>query len=54
MEGLKSKLKTAWQQLEGYQKIFLITVLVLFPVGLIFPPVMEVLLLPLAFLSCSG
>ncbi|BBN59125.1 hypothetical protein [Hydrogenovibrio marinus] len=52
--GLVAKFKTAWTELEIYQKVFLIFVLIAFPLGLIFPPVMEILLLPFAFVTCSG
>ncbi|MBD3822259.1 MAG: hypothetical protein IE914_08390 [Thiotrichales bacterium] len=52
--GLRAKLKSAWAELETYQKVFLIFVLIAFPLGLIFPPVMEILLLPFAFVTCSG
>lgn len=52
--GLAIKFKTAWAELETYQKIFLLFVFIAFPLGLIFPPVMEILLLPFAFVTCSG
>ncbi len=53
-ENLSSKFKSAWAGLETYQKVFLIFVLIVFPLGLIFPQVMEILLLPLSFVTCSN
>lgn len=52
--GVIHRLKTAWTELETFQKVFLVVVLIAFPLGLVFPPVMEILLLPFAFLSCSN
>lgn len=52
--SFSSKIKTAWAGLETYQKVFLIFILIVFPLGLIFPQVMEILLLPLSFVTCSN
>lgn len=54
MARMLATCKQAWSELEAYQKWFLIVIAVVFPLGLVFPPVMEILLLPLSFLSCSN
>ena len=52
--SFSAKLKSAWAELEMYQKIFLVGIPIVFILGLIFPSVMEILLLPFAFVTCSG
>lgn len=53
MERVLAACKQAWSELESYQKWFLVLIAIVFPLGLVFPQVMEILLLPLSFLSCS-
>lgn len=53
MKGM-ALVKERWGWLEPYQKLFLIIVGILFPIGLIYPPVMELFLLPLSLVSCPG
>lgn len=51
---MKQKVKDAWSDLEGFQKFLLIAIVGLFTLGLFYPPAMEILMLPMAFMTCSG
>lgn len=49
-----TKIHQAWSELEPFQKVLLTVILILFPLGLVFPPVMELLMLPLSLITCGG
>lgn len=46
--------KQAWSELEFYQRAILVAVAILFPLGTVYPPAMEILMLPLSFVACVG
>ncbi len=50
----KEEIQMRWNWLESYQKWFLIIVGILFPLGLIYPPIMDILKIPFALIACPG